>query len=147
MPATVSQHSLSPSIERLPRIFLNYKMAYSYEHYMLHATLSLLKVNYVSNAFHIYRHESRCIRDIAVKILNKLGSRFLVSAETVGVEPQVENVMSLLTTGREEDVRIIGNWCMGALVNQPLPELCLIKFVKALKVAAILIVFEKCQQK
>ncbi|XP_031129542.1 TMV resistance protein N-like [Ipomoea triloba] len=60
-------------------------------------------------------HESRCIRDIAVKILNQLGSRFSVSADTIGIEPQVENVMSLLTTGPDDDVRIIGIWGMGGI--------------------------------
>lgn len=60
-------------------------------------------------------HESRCIREISAKILNKLGSRFPASADTVGIDPQVENVTSLLTTGCKDDVRIIGIWGMGGI--------------------------------
>nr|XP_016470041.1 PREDICTED: TMV resistance protein N-like [Nicotiana tabacum] len=61
-------------------------------------------------------HESRCMRQIAVAILNKLGHvRPKIADNLVGIEPQVQNLISLLNTNSETDVRIIGIWGMGGI--------------------------------
>ncbi|XP_060193594.1 TMV resistance protein N-like isoform X2 [Lycium barbarum] len=61
-------------------------------------------------------HESRCIRQIAVQILNKLGyTKPKIAESLVGIEPQVQNLMSLLNTNSATDVRIIGIWGMGGI--------------------------------
>ncbi|PHU26651.1 hypothetical protein BC332_04983 [Capsicum chinense] len=61
-------------------------------------------------------HESRCIRQIAVQILNKLGhTRPKIAESLVGMEPQVQNLISLLNTNSSTDVRIIGIWGMGGI--------------------------------
>ncbi|XP_059285138.1 TMV resistance protein N-like isoform X3 [Lycium ferocissimum] len=61
-------------------------------------------------------HESRCIRQIAVQILNKLGyTKPKIAENLVGIEPQVQNLISLLNTNSATDVRIIGIWGMGGI--------------------------------
>ncbi|KAK4347690.1 hypothetical protein RND71_034029 [Anisodus tanguticus] len=61
-------------------------------------------------------HESRCIRQIAVQILNKLGhTKPKIAESLVGIEPQVQNLISLLNTNSATDVRIIGIWGMGGI--------------------------------
>ncbi|CAN4078526.1 unnamed protein product [Withania somnifera] len=63
------------------------------------------------------QHESRCIRQIAVQILNKLGhTRPKIAESLVGIEPQVKTLISLLNTNSTAtDVRIIGIWGMGGI--------------------------------
>ncbi|CAN4078530.1 unnamed protein product [Withania somnifera] len=61
-------------------------------------------------------HESRCIRQIAVTILKRLGRvRPKVADHLVGIEPHVQNVISMLNVHSEADVRIIGIWGMGGI--------------------------------
>ncbi|KAK4360835.1 hypothetical protein RND71_019787 [Anisodus tanguticus] len=61
-------------------------------------------------------HESRCIRQIAVQILNKLGhTKPKIADSLVGIEPQVQNLISLLNTNSATDVHIIGIWGMGGI--------------------------------
>lgn len=56
------------------------------------------------------------MRQIAVAILNKLGHvRPKIADNLVGIEPQVQNLISLLNTNSETDVRIIGIWGMGGI--------------------------------
>lgn len=62
------------------------------------------------------RHESRCIRQIALTILKRLGRvRPKVADHLVGIEPHVQNIISMLNLHSEADVRIIGIWGMGGI--------------------------------
>ncbi|KAH0719383.1 hypothetical protein KY285_015414 [Solanum tuberosum] len=61
-------------------------------------------------------HESRCIRQIALTILKRLGRvRPKVADHLVGIEPHVQNVISMMNLHSEADVRIIGIWGMGGI--------------------------------
>ncbi|KAF3637562.1 putative pectinesterase/pectinesterase inhibitor 46-like [Capsicum annuum] len=61
-------------------------------------------------------HESRCIRQIALTILKRLGRvRPKVADHLVGIEPHVQKVVSMLNMQSEADVLIIGIWGMGGI--------------------------------
>ncbi|XP_060193629.1 TMV resistance protein N-like [Lycium barbarum] len=61
-------------------------------------------------------HESRCIRQIAVTILKRLGRiRPKVADHLVGIEPHVQKVVSMLNMHSEADIRTIGIWGMGGI--------------------------------
>lgn len=62
------------------------------------------------------RHESTFIQRIVEEILSKLNhTPFNVAKHPVGLDSSVKDIKSLLDTGSEDDVRVIGIYGIGGI--------------------------------